>query len=136
MWADFSLHHVWLIPLLPALAFAIISFFLLRSPWLAARLAIAAMGSAFLIALGVGWAVLSKGITVEAPFVMKTVWFSMPGLVASMGVLIDPISAMMLFVVSLISFLVLIYSTGYMTDDPGYSRFFAFMSLFAASKVG
>ena len=70
------------------------------------------MGSAFLIALGVGWAVVSKGITVEAPFVTKTVWFSMPGLVASMGVLIDPISAMMLFVVSLISFLVLIYSTG------------------------
>lgn len=59
----------------------------------------------------------------------------MPGLVASMGVLIDPISAMMLFVVSLISFLVLIYSTGYMTDDPGYSRFFAFMSLFAASML-
>ena len=135
MWADFSLHHAWLIPLLPALAFAIISFFLLRSPWLASRLAIAAMGSAFLIALGVGWAVVSKGITVEAPFVTKTVWFSMPGLVASMGVLIDPISAMMLFVVSLISFLVLIYSTGYMTDDPGYSRFFAFMSLFAASML-
>lgn len=135
MWADFSLHHAWLIPLLPALAFAIISFFLLRSPWLAARLAIAAMGSAFLIALGVVWAVGSKGITVEAPFVMKTVWFSMPGLVASMGVLVDPIAAMMLFVVSLISLLVLIYSTGYMTGDPGYARFFAFMSLFAASML-
>ena len=54
MWAEFSLTHAWLIPFLPASAFAVISFFLLRSPWLASRLAIAAMGSSFAIALGVG----------------------------------------------------------------------------------
>jgi len=136
MWADFSLTHAWLVPFLPALAFVLISFFLLGSPGLSSRLAIAAMGSSFVIALGVGWAVVTKGITVEAPFLMKTVWFSMPGLSVDMGVLIDPIAAMMLFVVTLVSFLVLIYSTGYMAGDPGYSRFFAFMSLFAASMLG
>jgi NADH-quinone oxidoreductase subunit L len=136
MWAEFSLTHAWLIPLLPALAFVAISFFLLGAPWLASRLAIAAMGSSFAIALGIGSAVVTKGITVETPFLMKTVWFSMPGLSIDMGVLVDPIAAMMLFVVTLVSLLVLIYSTGYMAGDPGFSRFFAFMSLFAASMLG
>ena len=136
MWADFSLTHAWLIPLLPALAFVLISFFLLKSQWLASRLAIAAMGSSFAIALGVGWAVITKGITVDAPFVMKTVWFSMPGLSADMGVMIDPIAAMMLFVVTLVTFMVQIYSVGYMDGDPGFSRFFAYLSLFGASMLG
>ena len=102
MWAEFSLTHAWLIPLTPALAFVFISFFLRKSPWLASRLAIAAMGSSLAIALGVGCAVLTKGSTVDAPFVMKTVWFSMPGLKIDMGVLIDPIAATLLFVVTLI----------------------------------
>ena len=112
MWVDFSLTHAWLIPLLPALAFVVISFLLLRSPWLASRLAILAMASSFALSVGAGYAVLSRGITVEAPFVMKTVWLSMPGLKVDMGVLIDPIAATLLFVVTLITLLVLIYSTG------------------------
>ena len=136
MWADFSLTHAWLIPLLPALAFVLISFLLLDAPWMASRLAILAMGSSFVIALGVSCAVLTRQITVEAPFVMKTVWFSMPGLSVDMGVLIDPIAATLLFVVTMITLLVLIYSTGYMAGDPGYCRFFAFISLFASSMLG
>ena len=136
MWIDFSLTHAWLIPLLPALAFVVISFLLLRLPWLASRLAILAMASSFLLAVSAGYAVLTRGITVEAPFVMKTAWLSMPGLKVDMGVLIDPIAATLLFVVTLITLLVLIYSTGYMAGDPGYCRFFAFISLFAASMLG
>ena len=136
MWAEFSLTHAWLIPLLPALAFVFISFFLLKSPWMASRLAIAAMGSSFVIALGASVAVFTRGITVEAPFVMKTIWFSMPGLSVDMGVLVDPIAVTLMFVVTLITLLVLIYSTGYMAGDPGYCRFFAFISLFAASMLG
>lgn len=80
MWADFSLHHAWFDSFVAGIGFC--NHFVFSAAingWL--RLAIAAMGSAFLIALGVA-AVVSKGITVEAPFVMKTVWFSMPGLVA------------------------------------------------------
>ena len=135
MWADFSLYHAWLIPLLPALAFVLISFFLLQSPWLASRVAIAAMAGSFALTAGMGWAVFSRGITVETPFVLKKVWYSMPGLSIDMGVLVDPISATLLFVVTLITLMVLIYSTGYMAGDPGYCRFFGFISLFAASML-
>jgi len=135
MWTEFSLQYAWLIPLLPAVTFVLIAFFLRQMPEMAARLAIKAMTTSFIIAVGVAWAVLSQGISVEKPFVIKTVWFSMPGLTAEIGVLNDPTSSMMLLVVSLVSLLVMIYSTGYMTGDPGYGRFFAFLSLFAASMM-
>ncbi|MCA0930840.1 NADH-quinone oxidoreductase subunit L [Lutimonas saemankumensis] len=53
-----------------------------------------------------------------------------------MGVLIDQISVMMLIVVSTISFMVHLYSRGYMKGDPGYTKFFAYLSLFTFSMMG
>ncbi|NER10312.1 NADH-quinone oxidoreductase subunit L [Muriicola jejuensis] len=53
-----------------------------------------------------------------------------------MGVLIDPISVMMLIVVSTVSLMVHIYSRGYMKGDEGYTRFFSFLSLFTFSMFG
>ena len=52
------------------------------------------------------------------------------------GVLLDPISVMMLVVITTISLMVHIYSLGYMKGDKGYSRFFAFLSLFTFSMLG
>ncbi|MDP3562204.1 MAG: NADH-quinone oxidoreductase subunit L [Legionellaceae bacterium] len=46
------------------------------------------------------------------------------------GFLIDPLTAVMMIVVTFVSFLVHIYSVGYMSDDPGYQRFFSYISLF------
>lgn len=53
-----------------------------------------------------------------------------------MGVMIDQISVMMLVVVSTISFMVHLYSRGYMKGDSGYTKFFAFLSLFTFSMMG
>ncbi|MCX6230649.1 MAG: NADH-quinone oxidoreductase subunit L [Bacteroidetes bacterium] len=53
-----------------------------------------------------------------------------------MGVLLDPISVMMLVVVTTVSFMVHIYSIGYMKGERGYHRFFAFLSLFSFSMLG
>ncbi len=53
-----------------------------------------------------------------------------------MGVMIDQISVMMLVVVSTISFMVHLYSRGYMKGDAGYTKFFAFLSLFTFSMMG
>ena len=53
-----------------------------------------------------------------------------------MGILLDPISVMMLIVVSTISLMVHIYSRGYMKGDEGYTKFFAFLSLFTFSMYG
>ncbi len=53
-----------------------------------------------------------------------------------MGVLLDPISAVMLIVVPLISLMVHFYSIGYMKKEPGFTRFFAYLSLFTFSMLG
>ena len=51
------------------------------------------------------------------------------------GFLIDPLSATMMIVVSFVSLMVHIYTIGYMADDPGYKRFFSYISLFTFSML-
>lgn len=70
-------------------------------------------------------------------FVEKTVWMNFTDtLHIDMGILIDPISVMMLIVVTTVSLMVHIYSRGYMKGDDGYTKFFAFLSLFSFSMLG
>lgn len=57
-------------------------------------------------------------------------------LVISMGILLDPISVMMLVVISTVSLMVHIYSLGYMKGEVGFQRFYAFLSLFTFSMLG
>ncbi|OAG27735.1 NADH-quinone oxidoreductase subunit L [Thermodesulfatator autotrophicus] len=54
---------------------------------------------------------------------------------AAVGFQIDPLSVLMLAMVSFLSFLIHVYSIGYMEDDPGYYRFFAYISLFTFSML-
>jgi NADH-quinone oxidoreductase subunit L len=53
-----------------------------------------------------------------------------------LGVLLDPISVMMLVVITTVSLMVHIYSLGYMKGEPGFQRYFAFLSLFTFSMLG
>jgi len=57
-------------------------------------------------------------------------------LAINMGILLDPISVMMLVVISTVSFMVHIYSLGYMKGEKGFQRFYAFLSLFSFSMLG
>jgi len=57
-------------------------------------------------------------------------------LVIKMGILLDPISVMMLVVITTISFMVHLYSLGYMKGESGFARFYAFLSLFTFSMLG
>ncbi|AUP79939.1 NADH-quinone oxidoreductase subunit L [Flavivirga eckloniae] len=69
--------------------------------------------------------------------VSKTTWMNFTDTLSiDMGVLIDPISVMMLIVVSVVSLMVHIYSRGYMKGDAGYTKFFAFLGLFTFSMFG
>lgn len=133
---DFALYHAWLIPLLPALAFLIIGLGTRQDKKKSAIIGITAIGASFLLSLGVVGAVLTKRLVMAAPFVMKTVWARIGDMELGMGVLIDPLTAMMLVVVTTVALMVNIYSVGYMEHDPGMGRFFAFLSLFAASMLG
>ena len=58
------------------------------------------------------------------------VWANTGGVRMAIGFLIDPLTAMMLLVVTFVSLMVHIYTIGYMADDDGYSRFFSYICLF------
>jgi NADH-quinone oxidoreductase subunit L len=62
-------------------------------------------------------------------------WIISDGFRVSVGFLIDPLTAVMLIVVTTVGSLVHIYSVGYMHDDPGYYRFFAYLNLFTFSML-
>lgn len=69
------------------------------------------------------------------PFEMTWLRFT-ETLVIKMGILLDPISVMMLVVITTISFMVHLYSLGYMKGETGFARFYAFLSLFTFSMLG
>ncbi len=67
----------------------------------------------------------------------NSVWLQLTeNLHIDIGILLDPISVMMLIVVTTVSFMVHIYSIGYMHGEKGFERFFAFLSLFTFSMLG
>lgn len=136
MFPEFALTHAWLSPLLPAVAFLIIGGFTRQNKNTSAMIAITLSSLSFLLAVGVLWAVIRGPIVMADPFVMKTLWANIGHIELAMGVLVDPLTAMMLMVVTTVSLLVQIYSVGYMAHDPAAGRFFAFLSLFAASMLG
>jgi NADH-quinone oxidoreductase subunit L len=62
-------------------------------------------------------------------------WAAIGNIRMEIGFLIDPLSAMMMAVVTFVSLAVHIYTIGYMHDDPGYQRFFSYISLFTFSML-
>ncbi|MBX9692281.1 MAG: NADH-quinone oxidoreductase subunit L, partial [Cyanobacteria bacterium] len=63
-------------------------------------------------------------------------WFVCGDFTLSVGVLVDNLTSMMLIVVTAISLFVQIYTHGYMREDPGYARFYCYLSLFTGSMLG
>jgi len=62
-------------------------------------------------------------------------WMTSDGIKFAIGFLVDPLTALMITVVSFVSLMVHIYTIGYMADDPGYTRFFSYISLFTFSML-
>jgi NADH-quinone oxidoreductase subunit L len=127
----------WLIPLLPLGGFLANFLFLRGSRRGAPLLATAAVGLALVLSLGVAWSVVAD----PAPRECTLPWLSVTNQIfghftISVGTLVDPLSAMMLVVVTTVSFLVHIYSLGYMHDEKGLVRFFMYLGLFTFSMLG
>ena len=70
------------------------------------------------------------------PYNVTWLPFFVNGLSFDMGILLDPISVMMLIVISTVSLMVHIYSFGYMHGERGFQRYYAFLSLFTMSMLG
>lgn len=72
----------------------------------------------------------------QAAYVYNIPWFVSGSFNLSVGVLVDNLASVMLLIVTTVSLLVQIYTHGYMREDPGYSRFYCYLSLFTGSMLG
>ena len=128
---------VWAIFFLPLASFGFITLvirpFLNKYSFLAGYLSIAAVGMG--LALSV-WAVGSLQARETEEIWRPHSWLTIGNLDLGIGIFLDSLTAIMLVVVTGVSLMVQVYSTGYMRGDPGYARYFAYMSLFTASMVG
>ena len=95
-----------------------------------------ACGLAFLLA-AISFISMTGTTPNSARIVDQTVytWVSSGNFQLNFGLLLDPLSATMLMVVTGVGFLIHIYSAGYMEDDPGFWRFFAYLNFFIFSMV-
>jgi NADH-quinone oxidoreductase subunit L len=117
-----------LIPILPLLGFAIIALSGRKlSHGVASTLACGAVFVSFIFSV-VLFLNLVKG---AAPFEVKLLpWISAGNFTADFAFLIDPLSSLMLLVITGVGFLIHVYSVGYMHDDAGFNRFFSYLNLF------
>jgi len=120
----------WVILFLPLAAAGVITLFTLRNRAVSARLSIGAVLAGFALAILFiavnGWTGGESRVT----------WLCIGPLQVDFGVKLDPLSLMMMLVVTGVGGAIHIYSAGYMREDPGYSRFFACLSLFMFSMLG
>ncbi|MGA2788891.1 MAG: NADH-quinone oxidoreductase subunit L [Verrucomicrobiota bacterium] len=129
--------NLWLIPVLPLAASGVIAVNKQRQRKLAATLTIGSMVLAFLLSLCAFSATLlhhgDYGVFRE---VAGFDWIKFGGQWLQLGWVLDPLTAIMLVMVSFVSLLIFIFSVGYMAHDENFLRFFCFMSLFAAAMLG
>ena len=136
-----DLSYILLIPLIPLVVFLVLGIFNQKiKPAISGYIGVSGLSSSALLSLYTAYQyffVHGKADGVYQTFVEKTVWMNFTdALHIDMGIFIDPISVMMLVVVSIVSLMVHIYSRGYMKGDDGYTKFFAFLSLFSFSMFG
>jgi NADH-quinone oxidoreductase subunit L len=128
---------LWLIPAVPLLAAAVSSLAPQHQKRLAATMAIGAMGVSFLLSLVAFVHVLSRvGRGDEARQFFNFAWFQVGSSWVKLGWVLDPLTAVMLLMVTFVGLLIFIYSLGYMAQDENFTRFFCFLSLFAAAMLG
>ena len=121
---------VWLIWLLPLISFGVIAFVIRpiigQESRVAGYITITALSGSLALSL---WAFLAVMASPAHELLVPDInWVLIEdGVSIHLGLLVDPLTVVMLLVVCLVSLMVQIYSQGYMSGDPGYHRYFAFM---------
>jgi NADH-quinone oxidoreductase subunit L len=121
----------WVVLFLPLLAAALITLFTRHDRKLSAGLSIAAVVAGFVLSL-VLLGLTQWHTTIES----SANWLAVGGFQVEFGVRLDPLSMLMMLIVTGVASVIHVYSWGYMQDDPGFSRFFASLSLFTTSMLG
>ncbi len=133
-----SSQAIWLIFLLPICSFVIISFFI--RPFVKPESKVAGYITITAITGSLALSLWALSAVMAAPHHELSVpdisWVAIGNLNIYLGLMMDSLTAVMLVVVTVVSLMIQIYSQGYMRGDPGYHRYYAWMSLFTASMLG
>jgi NADH-quinone oxidoreductase subunit L len=123
-----------LIPLLPLLGCLVAGLFRHQVGRVGAHsVAILAVGGSFVLSAVVAWEVFFNDMPVLNYSVYT--WAITDGIRFEIGFLVDSLTALMMVVVTFVSLMVHIYTIGYMKDDDGYQRFFAYINLFTFAML-
>jgi NADH-quinone oxidoreductase subunit L len=130
--------NLWLIPALPVLAAGFSAVAPQRCKKFSATLAIGSMVIAFFLSLNAfGQALGHHGEEARQVFNFQWLTFGAGEAgVLKLGWVLDPLTAVMLVMVTFVGTLIFIYSLGYMAHDENFTRFFTFLSLFAGAMLG
>ncbi|HKQ37349.1 MAG TPA: NADH-quinone oxidoreductase subunit L [Verrucomicrobiae bacterium] len=124
---------LWLIAALPLAAAAVLAITRRGHRQLAVTLSIGTMALAFVLSLFAFAATLGA----HGDRITRNLdWINLGATTVKLGWVLDPLSAVMLVMVTFVGALIFIYSAGYMSHDQNFTRFFCFLSLFAAAMLG
>ena len=125
---------IWLLPTYPLLGFLALVLTAGRLPKnVVAIIGAGSVGLSFLTAAIIAAQFLASG---EEYFIKEVwTWMAVGGFTPGFNFYLDGLSLVMMLVITGVGFLIHLYATGYMADDPGYSRFFSYMNLFVAAML-
>lgn len=131
--------YAWLIPVLPLLGAMFVGIGLIS--FSRATNSLRKASAVFIVSLLGGsmvlsFAILWSQINGHEPYTYMIEWAAAGDFTLRMGYTIDHLASVMLAIVTTVAFLVMVYTDGYMAHDPGYVRFYAYLSLFSSSMLG
>ena len=131
--------YAWLIPVLPLVGATIVGLGLIsfnqatnRLRQLNAIFIVSLLGASMVLSFALLWSQIHGHET----YARMVEWAAAGNFHLKMGYTIDHLSSLMLVIVTTVAFLVTIYTDGYMAHDPGYVRFYAYLSIFSSSMLG
>lgn len=131
--------YAWLIPVLPLAGAMLVGLGLITFNRAtnqirqgSAVFIISLLGAAMVFSFALLWSQLQG----HEPYTYMIEWARAGDFKLTMGYTIDHLTAVMLAIVTTVAFLVMIYTDGYMAHDPGYVRFYAYLSIFSSSMLG
>jgi NADH-quinone oxidoreductase subunit L len=130
------LHWLWLVPAVPFAGYLVLALAGARlSRTSVASIGVGSVGLATLVACGVGLSFIYSPPVNHAYSQTLWTWISVGNFSPKIAFYLDPLSLVMTLVVTFVSFLIHLYSSAFMIDEEGYSRFFAYMNLFVGSML-
>ena len=130
------LHALWLVPAIPLLGAAILAISCGRLPsFLVGLIGVGSVAVSAIIASLISISFLTTPPPGNALTIILWHWFTLGALTPTISFYLDPLSIIMMLVVTIVGFLILLYASEFMENDEGYNRFFAYMNLFVAAML-